>query len=85
MSTMSNYCKAYPLYELRAYEEWRENLNASEDKPENMDGDDIVFIHENFIVTKGIYPNEEIIFSTVKESWKEYCTNQLNFNPVVYS
>lgn len=86
------YCKAYHLADLRKFSSWSESrINWKESKDANKektDGDaesaafaddKIVFIHQDFTVTDGVYHNENVIFNQVGGEWKEFCASSLGF------
>jgi len=37
------------------------------------------FLHDNFVVTMGIYQDENVVFDEVTAEWKEYCQASLKF------
>jgi hypothetical protein len=90
MAKMGKYCKAYLLSQLREYKNWEEtNENARVDEnkegdesntPRELRDDSILYIQENYIVTDGIFLDENIIFDKVSDEWKSYCENELNFS-----
>jgi hypothetical protein len=71
---MGQYCKAYPLSAMRQFPGWRENANG--DPPDN---DHIVYLQENYVVTDGIFIDENVIFDEVNDAWIEFCQKTLNF------
>jgi uncharacterized protein len=83
------YCKAYPLGELRKFGDWfesRVNLNEKDDQKEKAQAGDgtltdekIVFIHQDFTVTESMWQNENVIFNRVSEAWREFCSRVLGF------
>ncbi|PYP89711.1 MAG: ankyrin repeat domain-containing protein [Blastocatellia bacterium AA13] len=80
------YCKAYQLEELRKYPNWSESRINWKEKADSTSGtsdagsdDDIVFIHQDFTVTKSIWHDENIIFNAVDPAWQEFCANTLKF------
>jgi len=92
MAEMGRYCKAYTAKDLAAFEGWQPDLQqlrpaepqgddaASEPATrETLADDDVLFLHEDFIVTDGIYHDENIVFKNVDEAWKAFCTDQLAF------
>jgi hypothetical protein len=91
----SNYCAAYELKRLREYPGWSERAeNARVDKQE-VDGkeievrreltdDSIVYIHDSYIVTDGIYKDMNLLFDDVTDAWKEFCHSTLGFEIPVY-
>jgi hypothetical protein len=78
------YCAAYPLEELRRYPAWpaAEGSGAASDGVQPVDPADseVVFIHQDYKVTKSIWPDESVLFSDVTEQWKDYCRNELKFS-----
>ncbi len=96
MAEMGKYCKAYYAKDFRALDGWEENLEnlRPETKEENgqeveikrteLKDDDILYLQENYVVTDGIFKDENIIFDKVTDAWKEACHTQLNFEIPVY-
>jgi hypothetical protein len=72
MGKMGQYCKAYPLEAMRQFSGWRENGDPRDD-------DHIVYVQESYVVTDGIFIDENIVFDEVTDEWKEFCHNTLNF------
>src|SRR6185369_1386086 len=90
MAKMGAYCKAYPISRLRAFSGWTENLeNARKEKTgadekaieksREFSNDDFLYLQENYIVTDGIFMDENIIFSNVTPEWIEFCRDNLKF------
>jgi hypothetical protein len=81
----TEYCKAYHLRDLRNYHRWSDNridLKKKEDGSadnEILTDEKIVFIHQDFTVTKSMYHNENVIFDNVDSDWREFCANTLGF------
>ncbi|WP_414620786.1 hypothetical protein [Calothrix sp. CCY 0018] len=95
MATMAKYCKAYLIKNLRQFEQWTENLENTRAYKQEIDGqevevkrvltdDDFLYLQENYVVTDGIYKDENIIFDNVTPEWKEFCQNILEFEIPVY-
>lgn len=92
---MGSYCKAYLAEQFRAYPGWSENkANVRKDKKE-VDGkeievdreltdDSILYLQENYVVTDGIFIDENIIFDQVTDEWKQFCHETLQFEIPVY-
>lgn len=87
---MSQYCKAYLIKELRKFHKWKEKKenartekkesNGKEiDAPRKLSSNDFLYLHENYVVTDGIFADENIIFDNITEDWKKFCENDLNF------
>jgi ankyrin repeat protein len=89
--TERKYCKAYYIKDLRPYSDWKEgeinwkdnNSNgASNDVGKNTQTfheDDLVFLHQDYSVTRSMWYNENVIFNQVTPEWKEFCANVLEF------
>jgi len=45
----------------------------------DLNGDDVVYIHDNLVVTDGIYKDENILFESSDSDWSDFCTNELAF------
>ncbi|WP_414582638.1 hypothetical protein [Scytonema sp. PCC 10023] len=95
MATMAKYCKAYSLKKLRQFDQWMENLENTRKEKQQLDGkevevkrvltdDDFLYLQENYIVTDGIFKDENIIFDNVTPEWKEFCQKTLAFEIPVY-
>lgn len=90
MATMGNYCKAYSVEKLREFSGWTENLqNLNEDRAEEngegqspvteLKNDDYLYLQENFVVTDGIFLDQNVIFDNVTPEWIEFCKTRLEF------
>jgi hypothetical protein len=69
------YCTAYHLGELRRYSAWTENTGESQP----LADDEVVFLHQDYTVTKSIWSGEDVIFDNVTEPWKDFCNTELRF------
>ena len=87
---MGRYCKAYHISNFRNYKHWKEKAENTQLEKKEIDGNetevprelkegDFLYLHENYIVTDGIYLDENIIFDEVTDEWKEFCDNTLKF------
>jgi hypothetical protein len=88
---MGQYCKAYYARQFRPYAEWKENaaMLRKDKKYENgveielerteLKDDDILYLQENYVVTDGIFKDQNIIFDEVTDEWKRFCTSELRF------
>lgn len=85
MATMGKYCKAYLAEQLRQFEQWTENAavrqNSSGDVPEqqSFDNNDVLYLQENYVVTSGIFKDEQIVFDHVTPEWQQFCQTVLQF------
>jgi len=82
------YCKAYYLRDLRKFTQWNESrINWS--KPRNDEekavlekeftDDDIVFIHQDYMVTRSMWHNEDVIYNKITSDWEGFCKKDLEF------
>lgn len=92
---MSNYCAAFEARNFRKYSGWTENAaNVRKDKQEvggkeveverTLDDDSILYLHDSYIVTDGIFKDENIIFDAVNDDWKRFCHETLGFEIPIY-
>lgn len=92
---MGNYCKAYLAGQFRQFPAWTENAaNVRKEKEEvggkeveverTLDDESILYLQENYIVTDGIFKDENIIFDNVTDEWKQFCHGTLEFEIPVY-
>ncbi|MEM8780705.1 MAG: hypothetical protein AAGF26_17940 [Cyanobacteria bacterium P01_G01_bin.49] len=90
MAVMGKYCKAYLLKNLRQFSEWSEQLENVRKETKEMEGkqveiqreltdDDFLYLQENYVVTDGIFKDENIIFEQITDDWKDFCHNVLKF------
>ena len=95
MSTMGRYCKAYLLKNLREFNQWYKYAKEIKQEKKLVDGkeveiernlteDDVLYLQENYVVTGGIFKDENIIFEYVTSEWKDFCTEILNFEIPAY-
>lgn len=95
MATMGKYCKAYPIQRLREFSQWTERSENTRKEKQEIDGqeievnreltdDDFLYLQENYVVTDGIFKDENIIFDHVTPKWKDFCHNILKFEIPIY-
>lgn len=71
-AAVRNYCTAYYLGDLRRYPGWTSDV-------ENLKDDDVVFLHQDYTVTKSMWAGEDVLFNDITEQWKNFCNNELRF------
>jgi hypothetical protein len=78
---VSAYAKAYPLADLRRWSGWspRPTNWRSPRAFDSLEDADIVVVHDDFTVTLGIYPDEDILQEGSDAAWRLFCTEQLRF------
>ncbi len=90
MAEMGKYCKAYQVLRLREFSGWKEDATrratdsprgntVSDDSVRPLEDNDVVYLHEDLIVTDGVYRDESVIFDQVTEAWREFCEKTLEF------
>lgn len=88
MAEMSKYCAAYEAKKLRAFAGWSEKVDdlrkdTDDDGKEivrnTIDGDDVLYVHDSYVVTDDIYKDENVVFDNVTDEWKTFCTESLQF------
>ncbi len=90
MAIMGKYCKAYPLTKLREFKGWSEKAEYARKEKNIVDrkevevnrvltSDDFLYLQENYVVTDGIFKDENVIFDRVTPAWVEYCQQILEF------
>lgn len=90
MPTMSTYCKAYLLKDLRAFAGWSEPAGYLRTETAETDAgpvdsqraladDDYVFLHDNLTVSDGIFVDEQVLFSAATPEWQAFCRDTLQF------
>lgn len=96
MAKMGNYCKAYLINDFRAFPGWTERLENVREEVAVADGqeqrsrreltaDDFFYLQENYVVTDGIFIDENVIFDGVTPEWIDFCRNTLQFEVPSYA
>jgi uncharacterized protein len=85
------YCKAFYLKHLKIFSGWPLGLeprgDGEERKVEGQGDEDqgelhdesVVFIHQDFTVTRSMWHGEDVIFDRPTPDWMTFCTNDLKF------
>lgn len=91
MAEMGNYCKAYLAKQFREYDDWKEDTSDLRTETREVDGkeeevqreeigdDDILYLQESYVVTDGIFKDENVVFDDVTDAWKSFCHDTLDF------
>jgi len=88
MRKMGSYCTAYLIQKLREFPKWTETSENARQEDRQVDGkevtlareltdDDFLYLQENFVVTDGIFIDENIIFDDVTPEWISFCQTTL--------
>jgi hypothetical protein len=80
------YCRAYYLRDLRRFPgwsesriHWREPVSSEREGGAPLADDAIVYLHQDFTVTKSMWREESIVFKDVTPEWRGFCSTQLEF------
>ena len=95
MAKMGKYCKAYPLKQFRAFSQWFEQAENTRKEKQEINGQEVevkreltdkafLYLQENYMVTDGIFIDENIIFDQVTPAWQDFCKATLKFETPVY-
>jgi len=82
MSKMGKYCKAYMIPRFREFSGWTEdsqNARKENDAPRQLTDADFLYLQENFVVTDGVFLDENVIFDNVTPEWINFCEKVLEF------
>ncbi|MBD9361556.1 ankyrin repeat domain-containing protein [Methylomonas fluvii] len=66
------FCKAYPVNAFCEFPEWQIKQSLSDDA--------VVYLHQDFSVTASMWPNENVVFDSDSDDWRDYCRNRLGFH-----
>lgn len=92
MAKNSPYCKAYLAKAFRAFPGWSEKTTSLRKGKKAVDGKevqfdrtqieegDILYLHDSYLVTDGIFLDENIVFDNVTDEWKKFCHDDLKFS-----
>jgi hypothetical protein len=92
MGQMGRYCKAYPIAKLRQFQDWKlytENLRKERKQVDGKEvevtrelpDDGYLYLQENYIVTDGIFLDQNVVFDNVTDEWVSFCNARLQFQP----
>ena len=79
---MGRYCKAYMIPSFRGFSGWTEssgNARKENGSPRQLTDSDFLYLQENFVVTDGVFMDENVIFDNVTPEWIDFCKNKLKF------
>jgi hypothetical protein len=84
MAQLGRYCKAYPIKRFETFPGWSiktENLKKESGTARHLGEQDYFFLQENYVVTDGIFVDQNIVFDQITDAWKSFCTRELKFSP----
>jgi ankyrin repeat protein len=74
------YCKGYYLKDVSRSPQWPSAYTDQENGSEQpTGGESIVYLHQDFTVTKSVWHDENIIFNAITPEWIHFCETELNF------
>jgi ankyrin repeat protein len=68
------YCKAYRVADLSRFSQWNAMTSGVALAPE-----DIVFVHQNYVVTRSIWHDKDVLSQHVTPEWRTFCDHDLGF------
>lgn len=85
MARMGSYCRAFYARDLAAFAGWRPDLSQLRAGPGGgrraLDGEDVLYLQEDFRVTDGVYLDEHVVFADAGADWRAFCAGPLGFAP----
>ena len=74
------FCRAYHLRALRQFEGWSESPPpaAGDDRGASTD-EQVVYLHQDFTVTKSMWHGEDVLFQDITPAWRDFCETTLGF------
>jgi hypothetical protein len=63
------YCKAFTARQLGSFDGFRTDVGAEE----------VLFLHANLVVTRGIYADQDVVFESNDPAWTQFCHTELGF------
>ncbi len=73
MGTRETYCKAIPIEKLRSYPGWPSALKENESTCR------FLYLHDSLIVTRDIFPDQQVVFDAITDDWRTFCRESLEF------
>lgn len=72
------YCKGVRVADLRRYDGWSEGHDEAAGQAPLSD-ENVVYLHQDFTVTRSIWPGAQVIFTDGTPQWRRYCERTLGF------
>ena len=61
------------------YLEENDDVEEKSQAPRVLTDKDFLYLHDNYLVTDGIFDDKNIIFDTITADWKAFCHEVLHF------
>jgi hypothetical protein len=71
MARMGKYTKAFTVKDLSEFSGWPDRLGTD---------DPYLFLQENYVVTRNIFLDEDVVFDNVTPEWREFYEKYLHFS-----
>lgn len=68
------YCKAYRVAELSRFPQWSTMTSHAA-----LAAEDIVFVHQNYVVARAIWHDKDVLLQNVTPEWRAFCDDDLGF------
>lgn len=84
MPEMAKYSKAYVAEQFRQFPGWSEKIAPAQVSPADeaeTRSVEYFFLHDNYVVTSGVFKDADIAFDAISDEWRAFCHNVLRFNP----
>ena len=75
VNSVGTYCKAIYLGSIRSYLEDRADSEFFRDSSDET----VLYLHDNYMLTKSIDRDIDIVYSSTSDDWIEYCKSELAF------
>jgi len=85
MKKIGRFCKAYPVAALCEFKGWNASIgkeygaNVGEGELVPEAATDFLYVHEDYKVTEGIFPEERVVLANPTTEWIEFCRDKLKF------
>lgn len=73
MTRSGRYCKAFLLRDMRRWDHWPQLVEN------DLGEESIVYLHDDYSVTRGILAGKDVIYAGVTPPWKSFCQEKLDF------
>jgi hypothetical protein len=77
--TTREYCKAYYAADLQRFADEQGNGDRSLDALMALPNDQVVYVHQDFTVTKSMWHGEDVLVGDVTPEWQAFCESTLGF------
>lgn len=85
MAKMGRYCSGFLVSDLRKFPGFQPNLaglrpaDGGAAERRDLADDDVLFLHEDLVVTDGHWRDQNVVFESADEAWRTFCSAELGF------